>query len=68
MSTLKPAPELAVNGNNSPEHPHQMPTRRMFSPTVFLALALVVMFAVYVLLGSYTVTIPDFFKIVINHL
>ena len=45
-----------------------MPTRRMFSPTVFLALALVVMFAVYVLLGSYTVTIPDFFKIVINHL
>ncbi|MFK0005247.1 FecCD family ABC transporter permease [Paenarthrobacter sp. NPDC090520] len=26
------------------------------------------MFAVYVLLGSYTVTIPDFFKIVINHL
>jgi iron complex transport system permease protein len=26
------------------------------------------MFAVYVLLGSYTVTIPDFFKIVIAHL
>ncbi|MFE4082758.1 FecCD family ABC transporter permease [Paenarthrobacter sp. YIM B13468] len=26
------------------------------------------MFAVYVLLGSYTVTIPDFFTIVINHL
>ncbi|MFF2843906.1 FecCD family ABC transporter permease [Paenarthrobacter sp. NPDC057981] len=51
-----------------------MPTRRAFrawvlvSPTFFLALALLVMFAVYVLLGSYTVTIPDFFRIVINHL
>lgn len=36
--------------------------------TAILALAVVVMFAVYVLLGSYTVTIPDFFKIVIAHL
>lgn len=40
----------------------------MLSPTFFLGVALVVMFAVYVLLGSYTVTIPDFFTIVINHL
>ncbi|MFJ4267420.1 FecCD family ABC transporter permease [Paenarthrobacter nicotinovorans] len=45
-----------------------MPTRRAVSPTFFLALALLVMFGVYVLLGSYTVTIPDFFTIVINHL
>ncbi|WP_260842486.1 iron chelate uptake ABC transporter family permease subunit [Paenarthrobacter nicotinovorans] len=45
-----------------------MPTRRALSPTFFLALALLVMFGVYVLLGSYTVTIPDFFTIVINHL
>jgi iron complex transport system permease protein len=45
-----------------------MSLRRVLSPTFFLGLALVVMFAVYVLLGSYTVTIPDFFTIVINHL
>lgn len=68
MSTLKPTPELALNDNVDPKHSHQMPSRRAFSPTIFLAAALVVMFAVYVLLGSYTVTIPDFFTIVINHL
>ena len=36
--------------------------------TVILAAALVVLFFVSVLLGSYTVTIPDFFTIVVNHL
>ncbi|HEY9358721.1 MAG TPA: iron chelate uptake ABC transporter family permease subunit, partial [Arthrobacter sp.] len=36
--------------------------------TAFLALGVVAIFAVYVLLGSYTVTIPDFFKILIGHL
>ncbi|WP_347108717.1 iron chelate uptake ABC transporter family permease subunit [Paenarthrobacter sp. S56] len=45
-----------------------MPSRRAFTPTIFLAFGLVVMFAVYILLGSYTVTIPDFFTIVISHL
>ncbi|MET3206929.1 iron complex transport system permease protein [Arthrobacter sp. UYEF6] len=33
-----------------------------------MALGVVVMFTVYVLLGSYTVTVPDFFKILIGHL
>ncbi len=68
MTVLKSAPELALNDSVSPKHPHQMPLRRVLSPTFFLALALVAMFAVFVLLGSYTVTIPDFFTIVINHL
>ncbi|UEL30555.1 iron chelate uptake ABC transporter family permease subunit [Pseudarthrobacter sp. L1SW] len=36
--------------------------------TAILAAAVVVLFAVSVLLGSYTVTIPDFFKILIAHL
>ncbi|MDQ0799329.1 iron complex transport system permease protein [Arthrobacter sp. SLBN-112] len=36
--------------------------------TAVLAAAVVVMFFVSVLLGSYTVTIPDFFTIVTNHL
>lgn len=68
MSALKSAGVLAINDNRRPEHHHQMPSRRAVSPTFFLGLALLVMFAVYVLLGSYTVTIPDFFTIVINHL
>jgi iron complex transport system permease protein len=36
--------------------------------TVILAAAVVVLFFVSVLLGSYTVTIPDFFTVVVNHL
>jgi iron complex transport system permease protein len=36
--------------------------------TAILAAALVVMFFVSVLLGNYTVTVPDFFTIVANHL
>lgn len=36
--------------------------------TAVLAAAVVVMFFVSVLLGSYTVTVPDFFVIVANHL
>ncbi|MGO4250296.1 FecCD family ABC transporter permease [Paenarthrobacter sp. RAF54_2] len=69
MTTVHKLPtELALNTNDSHKHGHQMSLRRVLSPTLFLGFALVVMFAVYVLLGSYTVTIPDFFTIVINHL
>ncbi|MGO4592048.1 FecCD family ABC transporter permease [Paenarthrobacter sp. 2TAF44] len=69
MTTVHKLPtELALNTNDSHKHGHQMSLRRVLSPTLFLGLALVVMFSVYVLLGSYTVTIPDFFTIVINHL
>lgn len=38
------------------------------NPTAVLAAAVVLLFAVSVLLGSYTVTIPDFFRILIGHL
>jgi iron complex transport system permease protein len=66
MSTAHKLPtELA---RTAPRRLHQLSVRRVLSPSFFLGLALVVMFAVYVLLGSYTVTIPDFFTIVINHL
>ena len=36
--------------------------------TALLAFAVVVLFAVSVLLGSYTVTVPDFFRILTAHL
>ncbi|WP_309075685.1 iron chelate uptake ABC transporter family permease subunit [Paenarthrobacter sp.] len=69
MTTIHKLPtELALNTNDSHKHGHQMSLRRVLSPTFFLGLAVVVIFAVYVLLGSYTVTIPDFFTIVVNHL
>lgn len=41
---------------------------RVLNRTALLAVAVVLLFAVYVLLGSYTVTIPDFFRIVAAHL
>ncbi|WP_420179237.1 FecCD family ABC transporter permease [Paenarthrobacter sp. TA1.8] len=69
MTTVHKLPtDLALNTNDSHKHGHQLSLRRVLSPTFFLGLAVIVMFAVYVLLGSYTVTIPDFFTIVINHL
>jgi iron complex transport system permease protein len=42
--------------------------RAVLSRTAALAFAVVVLFAICVLLGSYTVTIPDFFKILHAHL
>jgi iron complex transport system permease protein len=42
--------------------------RTFLNRTAFLALGVVMLFAASVLLGSYTVTIPDFFKILIAHL
>nr|WP_307433573.1 iron chelate uptake ABC transporter family permease subunit [Pseudarthrobacter defluvii] len=42
--------------------------RRRLHRTAMLAATVVLMFFASVLLGSYTVTIPDFFTIVINHL
>jgi iron complex transport system permease protein len=41
---------------------------RLLNRTAILAAAVVVLFAVSVLLGSYTVTIPDFCKILFAHL
>ncbi|MCU1516464.1 MAG: enterobactin transporter permease [Pseudarthrobacter sp.] len=42
--------------------------RTLLNRTALLALCLVFLFAACFLLGSYTVTLPDFFKIVIAHL
>ncbi|MHA7223276.1 FecCD family ABC transporter permease [Arthrobacter sp. RHLT1-20] len=45
-----------------------MPTRgAVFNRTAVLALAVGVVFAAYVLLGSYTVTVPDFLRILAAH-
>jgi iron complex transport system permease protein len=63
----KPSAEMALDGNKSRKHWREMPSRAL-NRTGLLAAAAVVMFAVYVLLGSYTVTIPDFFKILVAHL
>ncbi len=42
--------------------------RLSLNRTALLAAGVLVLFTVYVLLGSYTVTIPDFFKILAAHL
>ena len=42
--------------------------RLSLNRTAVLAAGVVILFAVYVLLGSYTVTIPDFFRILAAHL
>ena len=45
------------------KHWRVLPCSALLNRTAFLGAAVVVLFAVYVLLGSYTVTIPDFFRI-----
>jgi iron complex transport system permease protein len=65
--TSKPPAEMALDGNHTRKHWRELPSRGL-NRTLFLAAAAVLMFAVYVLLGSYTVTIPDFFKILVAHL
>ncbi|HAG59162.1 MAG TPA: enterobactin ABC transporter permease, partial [Arthrobacter bacterium] len=42
--------------------------RAVLNRTAVLALGVVILFAASVLLGSYTVTIPDFFRILFAHL
>jgi iron complex transport system permease protein len=59
--------ESALRGNVSRQHRRYLPSRWP-SRTAVLAFAVVVLFAVNILLGSYTVTVPDFFKILAAHL
>lgn len=66
MSLTRPR-EMALNGNPGRKHHDYLPSRGV-NRTAVLAAAVVVLFAVTILLGSYTVTIPDFFTIVYNHL
>ena len=67
MTLLKPPAGTAREGSRTRKQWRGRPAR-VLTPTFFLGFAVVVMFAVYVLLGSYTVTIPDFFRIVTAHL
>ncbi|MFJ5862072.1 FecCD family ABC transporter permease [Pseudarthrobacter sp. NPDC092439] len=58
---------MALNGSAAGRHPRELPSRGV-GRTAVLAAGVVFLFAASVLLGSYTVTIPDFFTIVFNHL
>lgn len=60
LKTAKTGPYLYVRAS--------LPRRTLLNRTAVLALGVVILFAASVLLGSYTVTIPDFFKILIAHL
>jgi iron complex transport system permease protein len=65
--------ERADNALKTAKTGHYLPVRAslltaLLSRTAALALAVVILFAAGVLLGSYTVTIPDFFRILAAHL
>lgn len=66
--------ERADNALKTAKTGHYLPvragmlSRTILNRTAVLAFAVVVLFAVNVLLGSYTVTIPDFVKILLAHL
>jgi iron complex transport system permease protein len=61
--------ERADNALKTAKTGHYLPVRaHALNRTAALAFAVVVLFAVSVLLGSYTVTIPDFVKILLAHL
>ena len=66
MSLTKPR-EMALNGSPARRHWGYLPSRGG-NRTAILAAGVMLMFFASVLLGSYTVTIPDFFTIVANHL
>jgi iron complex transport system permease protein len=67
VKTLNAPAGMARDGHQPRKHWRELPSR-VLTRTALLGFAVVVMFAVYVLLGSYTVTIPDFFAILIAHL
>jgi iron complex transport system permease protein len=58
---------MALGGRPGRKHWGYLPSRRRVNPTFILAAAVVLLFAACVLLGSYTVTIPDFFRILAAH-
>lgn len=60
LKTAKTGDYLPVRGS--------LLRRTVLNRTAVLAIGVVLLFAAGVLLGSYTVTIPDFFKILIAHL
>jgi iron complex transport system permease protein len=72
VSLTKSAADPSLRASQTgPKGPHLTGHRRgriRLDRTAILAAAVVILFAVSVLLGSYTVTIPDFVTIVFNHL
>lgn len=66
--------ELADNALKTAKTGHYLPVRASFlrrallNRTAILGAAVVILFAAGILLGSYTVTIPDFFRILTAHL
>ncbi len=58
---------VAKTTPGGPEVIGQRQSRRRINRTPILAAAVVVLFAVSILLGSYTVTIPDFIRILVAH-
>ncbi len=69
----EPVCERADNALKTAKTGHYLPVRAslltaLLNRTAALALAVVILFAAGVLLGSYTVTIPDFFRILAAHL
>lgn len=70
MTTVKTKrdAEVALPGSSGRQHWGFLPYRRTVNRSGVLAAAVVLLFAASVLLGSYTVTIPDFFKILVSHL
>lgn len=73
------AAEMALRGNDLDKHWRYLPTRgnvlsrtllsrTVLNRTAVLAIAVLALFAADVLLGSYTVTIPDFLRILGAHL
>lgn len=67
MSRVALSDEAAKTPFKEPKVIGQRPGRLHLNRTAVLAAAVVLMFFVSVLLGGYTVTIPDFFTIAINH-
>jgi iron complex transport system permease protein len=55
-------------GENAPAECEPAGNARFMSRTALLAIAVVVLLAVSILLGSYTVTVPDFVRILTAHL
>ena len=62
-------PDMVPNtGSRGPKVIGQRRGGPRLNRTAILSAAVVILFAASVLLGSYTVTIPDFFKILLGHL
>lgn len=70
-STAQTGPYLSVRAGSvraEPVRAQRRPLRRRLNRTALLASAVVALLAVSILLGSYTVTVPDFFRILSAHL